>query len=146
MGKYIKEFYDGAFEDRFSGKSCCLYKLPKNKFKCKTSYLEVVSETPVEVVDCLYIEDSAKFLLELEKRGKLKIYRYKNYNKNQKDEIDRVLRKSLKQYLGFKKMTAAKYAALSEHEKMSYDVRKQRHDFCYSKFPEIMKELENNQD
>lgn len=140
---YITEFYDGAFEDRFKNRVCYLYKLPKDKFKCETEYIELVSAKPVEVLDCVKIYDSASYLINLEKQGKLKINRYNNLSKKKKKETQEILRKALKTYLNFKVLSTEEYNALDEEAKLGYNIKKQRRDFCYDKFPLLMKELEN---
>ena len=81
---FIDEYYENAFEDRFKGRKCYIYKLPKEKFKKETEFFEVVSECEVEPLDCLIVEDSAEFLLEQAKHGKVKIGRYKDFSVRKK--------------------------------------------------------------
>lgn len=138
---YIKEFYDGALEDRFKNRPFYLYKLPKNKFKLETEYIELVSENPVEVLECLEFKNALDFVLDLEKNKQIKIQRYNNCSKRQKKKIDIVFRKKLSMYLDFKTLSQEEYEALDDKSKLGYNIKKQRHDFCYSRFPEIMEEL-----
>ena len=139
---FINEFYEGAFEDRFKNKPCYIYKLPKNQFNRETEFLELVSRKPVEVIDCIEVLDSASFLLDFAKKGKLKIGRYNLMTKKQKEEQDLKLRKTLKQYINFQILSPEQYNKLDKKAKLSYDTKKTRRDFCLNKFPELMKELE----
>lgn len=140
---YIKEFYEGAFEDRFRGREVCLYKFDKSKFECKTEYFEYVSEQPVEVIECKEISDAAEFLLDLEKEGKVKIYRYNKMTSRMKNEVLKELKKVLKQYVGFKELSEEEIAQLEDEKRLSYFVKKERRDFCCEKFKDLMAELEN---
>ncbi len=139
LGKtYIVEFYDGGFEDRFKDRVCYLYKLPANKFKLETEYIERVSQEDVEVIDVVEIKDSAAFLEDLEKQGKLKIYRYKTMSKKQRTFADSELQKRLASYKDFKTLTKAEFNKLTEQQKQSYNIKKERYDFCKNKFPHLM--------
>ena len=139
---YINELYDGAFEDRFAGRSCYLYKLPKNQFSLETEYIELVSKKPVDVIECECIPDAAKYLEKCQELGWLTIGRYKDYSKKQKKEALEILKLALKRYVGFKSISSQQYDELDEKSKLQYDIKKQRAEFCHSKFPELMKELE----
>lgn len=139
---YINELYDGAFEDRFGGRACYLYKLPKNQFSLETEYIELVSKNAVDVIDCEYIPDAAKYLEQCQKSGWLKIGRYKEYSNKQKKEALENLKQALRRYVGFRPVSEQQYAELNDNDKLKYDIKKQRTEFCYSKFPDIMAELE----
>jgi len=138
---YITEFYQGAFDDRFKNRVCYLYKLPKKEFSCKTEYIELVCDKPVKVMDCIKIYDSASYLLSLEKQGKLKINRYQNLNKKQKKHIQEILINALKKYIDFKLLSNQEYFKLNDEEKLNYNIKKQRYEFCIKKFPAIMEKL-----
>lgn len=142
---YITEFYQGAFEDRFKNRVCYLYKLPKQEFTCKTEYIELVSDKPVKVLDCIKIHDSASYLLNLEKQGKLKINRYQNLNKKQKKNTQEILINALKGYINFKSLSKEDYNILDDEAKLNYNIKKQRHDFCMSKFNTLMEKIKNGE-
>lgn len=139
---YINELYDGAFEDRFAHRTCYLYKMPKKQFALETEYIELVSKKPVDVIACECIPDAAKYLEQCEKLGWLTIGRYKDYSKRQKKKALETLKTALKRYVGFKPISSQHYDELDEKAKLQYDIKKQRAEFCYSKFPELMQELE----
>lgn len=138
---YIREFYSGGFEDRFKGRTCYLYKLRKKDFSYETEYIELVSTKPVKVIDCIEIKDASEYLLDLQKKKKLKIYRYDKMSKKDKKEVDEILRKRIKDYLNLKDLTQKEIESLSEKEKLSYLIKKERKDFCLNKFPEIVREF-----
>lgn len=138
---YITELYPGAFEDRFKGRKCYLYKLKQKDFKCKTEYFEQVSETPVEVVNCLEIKDAGKYLLELEKQGLLKLTRYENLSKKQKIENEKILIKKITEYLKFKEATKEEYSKFNDDEKLKNDITLMRKNFCLKKFPDLVEKI-----
>ncbi|MDE5630432.1 MAG: hypothetical protein K2I70_02415 [Bacilli bacterium] len=68
----------GAFEKMYSNASS-LYTLNDATFKdIKTGFNEVVSETPVDVIDEEYYDNVYEAILNLEREGLIKIYRYPN--------------------------------------------------------------------
>lgn len=146
LGKpYITEFYPGAFEDRFKNRVCYLYKLPKDEFSCKTEYIELVSDKPVKVLDCVKIYDSAEYLLKLEKQGKLKINKYENLSKKQKEKTQAILINILKGYINFKPLSKDDYNILDNEAKLNYNIKKQRYDFCIKKFPTLIEKIKNGE-
>lgn len=144
LGKtYIKEFYEGGLEDKFSKRKCYLYKLPEDRFTLETEYIERVSPTDVEVLAVEEIPDSLEFLLKLEKEKKIKIYRYKDMTKKQKLEVESELIKRLKAYANFVPLKDSEYKKLTGEAKLGYDVKKERYDFCINKFPDLMSKICN---
>jgi len=133
----IYEMYEGAFEDRFLNKSTNLYKLPLSYFKNETEYIELVSTKPVPVISVEKIENAADYLLALEQKHQVKIYRYNKLNKKNKDWIDEKLKKALNKYKTFKYLTEDEFNRLSEHDKFSYNTQKQRYENCKKKFKEF---------
>jgi len=88
---YVYEQFKGALEHAYTGQTGSIYKLDGKNFKSgRTSWsAEVVSETAVSVLEEINIKDSLKFLFDLQKEDKLKIYRYPNRPKNApKDKSD----------------------------------------------------------
>jgi len=77
---YIYERFRGAFKRAYGDKTGSIYKLSAANFKGgRTSWsTEVVSEEVEPVLEEIEVQDVSKFLLELEKKGKLKIYKYPN--------------------------------------------------------------------
>lgn len=138
---YITEFYPNAFEDRFKNRTCYLYKLKEKDFKCKTEYFEQVSEIPVEVVECVKIKDSAQYLLEHEKQGKLKLTRFENLTKKQKLENEQVLTKRITEYLKFKEATKEEYKNFDNDAKLKHDITLTRKNFCLKKFPSLVEKI-----
>lgn len=88
---YIYEQFEGALEHAYAGQKGSIYKLDGNSFKDgQTSWsAEVVSEKAEPGIEEISVEDSLKFLFDLEKEGRLKIYRYPDRPKNRpKDKSD----------------------------------------------------------
>ena len=141
---YITEFYEGAFEDRFKNRVCYLYKLKEKDFKLDTEYFERVSEKSVEVVDCVEIKDSSEYLLNLAKKGKLKITRFNKLNKKQKEENKQKLTKRITDYLLFKEATKEEYKNLDRDAKIKNDVTLERKNFCLKKFPKLVKQIQES--
>lgn len=72
----LVENIPGAFEKMYSNTSS-IYYLPAETFKnAHTGFEEVISEVGVDVIDEEYYENVYKGLLQAEKDGLLKIYRY----------------------------------------------------------------------
>ena len=144
---FIEELYDGAFEDRFRGKTCYVYKLDKSNFTSAThDPQELVCETKVPVLESVKIEDAAEFLIDESKKKHIRIYFYKNYSKKKKLDAEKKLKKALKQYLDFKVLGDDELKNLSAERRASYNWKKQRHDNAYKYFPEMMKELEETKE
>jgi len=141
---YITELYPNAFEDRFKGRTCYLYKLKEKDFKCETEYFEMVSKNPVEVVDCVEIKDASEFLLDLERQGKLKLTRFENLSKKQKLENEKVLTKKITEYLRFKEVSKEEYENLDTDAKLKNDVTLARKNFCLKKFPDIVEKIKKD--
>ena len=74
------ERYKNAFIEGFVGFSGSIYTPSGRNFQGnKTSWsAEVVSEYKEKVIEELQVEDTAQFLLNLEKQGKIKIYFFPN--------------------------------------------------------------------
>jgi len=145
LGKpFIQEFYEGAFEDRFKNQKTFIYKLPLKEFKQETEFLEMVCSKPVKVLDCLTISDCASYLLELEKKRQVKIYRYNKMSKSQKQEVHNKLIKALKKYTSFTPLSSEEFSNLSDFDKHKYLTTKERYDNCCKQFPEFMSQLKNN--
>ena len=140
----ITEFYPNAFEDRFKGRSCYLYKLKEKDFKCETEYFERVSKNPVEVVDCVEIKDASEFLLDLEKQGKLKLTRFENLSKKQKLENEKILTKKITEYLKFKEADKEEYKKLDTDAKLKNDITHERKNFCLKKFPALVEKIKKD--
>lgn len=90
---HIYEQFEGAFQRAYGKKIGSIYKLNAANFKSgKTSWsAEVISEKVEPVLQEIKIDDVAKFLLQLEKEGKLEIYKYPNKpNTAPKDKSDLV--------------------------------------------------------
>ncbi len=134
---YIKELYDGAFEDRFAGRNTNLYKLAKKDFAMKTEYLEVVSENPVKVIECEEVPDGAEYLKMLEKKKQVKIYRYKDYSAEQKAWAEETLIKAISKYKTFEEVAKKDMKTWTDDQKRIYYMNKERRDFCKAKFPEL---------
>lgn len=74
---FVVERYKGMFDDCYGGLSGSVYVLDAKSFKTDGS-VSVVSDKPQPVIQEIKIEDIKDFLLNAEKQGKLKIYRYPN--------------------------------------------------------------------
>lgn len=72
---YIAERYANAFDDLYNGKSGSVYVLD-DKFFCSDRPGVAMSRTAVPVVQEIKIPDLKQYLLDLENRHQLKIYRY----------------------------------------------------------------------
>ena len=138
---FIDEFYENGFEDRFKGRKCYIYKLPKEKFSKKTEFFEVVSEQEVDVLDCMIIDDSAQFLLEQEKLGKVKIGRYKNFSDKKKKQVQNELEKAIRPYINLPLFSDAEIEAMTQESKLSYLIKRERRNFCFDKFPQLIEKL-----
>lgn len=94
---YIYERFEGALEYGFANQSGSIYMLDGSLFKeGKTSFsAEVVSEVPVDVIDEIPVDNVLDFLFQLEREGKLAIYRYPNtpdgLTNDKEDVIERVV-------------------------------------------------------
>lgn len=142
LGKvYIREFYEGAFEDRFAFRPLYLYKLNKKDFKRETEYIELVSDKKVEVVDCEFIPDAAEYLLKLEKENKLKILRYALMSSKQRSEMNELLIKALRKYSNFVQLSTEEIEKLDEEKKLNYLIQEERWSFCKKKFPRLMERI-----
>lgn len=94
---YIYERFPNALEYGFKNQTGSIYVLDGSSFKSdKTSWsAEVVSEVSVDVLKEISIDNALGYLFQLEKEGKLTIYRYPNTPdgiiKNKEDVIDKVV-------------------------------------------------------
>jgi len=104
----------------------------------------MVCSKPVKVLDCLTISDCASYLLELEKKRQVKIYRYNKMSKSQKQEVHNKLIKALKKYTSFTPLSSEEFSNLSDFDKHKYLTTKERYDNCCKQFPEFMSQLKNN--
>jgi len=77
---YVVERFKGALAHAYKNKSGSIYKIKGDKFKTdKTSWsAELVSEEEVKPVNESKVKDALKFILNLKKEGKVKIYNYPN--------------------------------------------------------------------
>ena len=89
----LVENIPGAFDKMFSNSSS-IYSLSDETFKdIYTGFEEVVSEVGVDVIDEEYCENVYDSLLESEKKGLVKIYRYPNKPKSFKKDGSDILDK-----------------------------------------------------
>ena len=74
----VCERFQGALELAYSGKSGSIYGLASAHFQSgqTTWSAEVVSDQPEKVLEEIGVEDALVYLRELEKEGKLRIYRF----------------------------------------------------------------------
>jgi hypothetical protein len=93
----LYERFEGALEYAYADQAGSIYVLSGETFQeGKTSWKsEVVSEVPVNILKEIPVENALDFLLELEREGKLTIYRYPNIPegrpKDKGDLVERVI-------------------------------------------------------
>jgi hypothetical protein len=77
-GFCLWERFDGAFDLGYKEKRGSIYCLKPDTFKeGMTSFpLEVVSELPVAVEEEIFVDNVQEYLLNLERKGELKIFRF----------------------------------------------------------------------
>lgn len=138
----IYELYPGAFETRFRGQWTCIYKFNEKDFKIETEPHEVVSDHAVRPVECEFIEDCEKYLINMEKKGQVIIKRYNDYTPKDKERCKTQLKQQIKESLKFKPISNDEYNLLSQQEKISYDSIKERYENNIAKFPELVDEIE----
>lgn len=94
----VYECYPGAFQKIYQGKGCSVYEVSDEGFmRGMTSWEpELVCESEVGVIDEIVVADLYERLLEEEKNGNLKVYRYEfndEYRKKIASHIvDRIIR------------------------------------------------------
>lgn len=94
----VYECYPNAFRSIYEGKSCSVYQVNEAGFqRGKTSWsAELVCEHEVEVINEIVIEDLYQRLLEEERKGGLRIYRYEFCDEYRKKiaahVVDRLIR------------------------------------------------------
>lgn len=94
----VYECYPDAFKNAYEGKRCSVYLVKEDGFqRGMTSWSpELVCENEVEVKNEIMVEDLYQILLEEEKNGNIRIYRYE-FNNNYRKKIashvvDRLIR------------------------------------------------------
>lgn len=121
---FFYEAYQGALKRRFDGAKCYIYEVETSTFeKGKTSFQgEVVSEKPVEILNCKEVDNLYQHLLKLNENGKIQLRFFektKEYTEMIHDHIsDRLVR----------------FGIINDKNCGTYK-------FCEMHFPEIVEEL-----
>ena len=80
------EAYPNALKNRYWGKSSYCYHLPADTFSSATGDpCEVVSEVPVDIIDCVEIRDIGREFERLEREGKIRFVWYNESPENSKE-------------------------------------------------------------
>lgn len=125
---FFYEAYDGALKRRFEGANCFIYEVEPFSFqKNKTSFKsELVSEKPVRVLGCKEINNLYKYLLQLNKKGKIMLHFFedaKEYTDMIYNHItDRIIR----------------FGILKDKTSRTYE-------FCAKHYPEILYKLNSQE-
>ena len=124
---FFYEAYQGAFKRRFDKQDCFVYEVNPDSFKSNQTGFsgEVVSEKPVEVLNCKTINNLYQHLLNLVNEGKI-IFKPFSQEKDYKNMIDQHIKNRL-----------IKFDILSKKEHPIYK-------FCKEKFPDIINKLEKS--
>ncbi len=126
--------------DKFKGASCYMYEVDPTSFEeGRTSWSEdIVSEKPVKTLSCTKINDVYKELLKYEKEGKIKIYRYRDSQKNleMKKRVHDYAKKILSHY---ESVLFQKEFDCKDSKKSKF--YKELQKFIFENFPEIVKEI-----
>ena len=94
---WVFERFDGALEHAYKNKSGFIYKLPAQTFMGgKTQWSsEVVSTEVVNVIEETTVENTLNYLYELEKKGKIKIYRYPDVPEGYSNDKNDIIQKAV---------------------------------------------------
>lgn len=84
---YLEEYFPGALELLYRGKSASLYLCDPESTEKTRIPNEAISERAVPVLSETYIPDALEALLEQERQGTLVIYRYEQLNEKRLDWI-----------------------------------------------------------
>ena len=86
---FFYEAYEGALQRRFGETTCYIYEVDPTTFeKDKTSFKgEVVSEKPVNTINCEKIDNLYQYLLKLNDNGKIQLHFFED-TKEYKEMID----------------------------------------------------------
>ena len=84
---YLEEYFPGALELLYRGKSASLYLCDPESTEKTRIPNEAISERAVPVLSETYIPDALEALLEQERQGTLVIYRYEQLNAKRLDWI-----------------------------------------------------------
>jgi len=102
---YLDEYFPNALEILYRGKSASLYLCRAESVYATKIPNEAVSETPVEVLEEIFIPDVAEALLQQQRLGNLPIRRFEELSENMKGwivkaEADTIREKNLTQKQG----------------------------------------------
>lgn len=122
---YFYEAYLGAFKRRFEDETCYIYELKSDTFKAgETSFnAEVVSEQPVEILNCTEVKDLYKYLIKVIGEGNIE---FKEYS------VDENYQKMIKNHI---KNRLLLFNILKKKDSEIYR-------FCKQKFPDLVDNLE----
>lgn len=144
----LVENIPGAFEKMFSNSSS-IYSLSDETFKdIYTGFEEVVSEVGVDVVDEEYCENVYEGLLQAEREGLVKIYRYPNkpvgFKHDGSDILDKWRRYKYKMNKDFSKNEFDRLAYLYPNLLSKINELAQEFNYDYHYEPNDLIELFNN--
>lgn len=125
MIPFFVEAYEGALKRTFQGESCSIYEVDKKDFvDGKTSFsAEVVSEKPVKILKETRIDDLYECLLDLIEKKEIV---FQPYSDKSSAKIYNHIKSRIEMFKTYKDKNSAPYK------------------FCMEKFPEILKEVERN--
>lgn len=99
----IVERIKGALELAYGVRSASIYYLSPDTFKeGQTSFsTEIVSDSKVKVIKEVVIENALEYILNLERKGKIKIYRFPNLPKHLPDDKSDIIDRGVRWTLDF---------------------------------------------
>ena len=87
---YLEEYFPNALEVLYRGKSASLYICQPGEVYTTRIPNEAVSETPVKILEEIFIPDVMEALLEQERLGNLPIHRYAELSEKKRNWIRKV--------------------------------------------------------
>lgn len=123
---FFYEAYKGALKRIFDGAVCYIYEVDPSTFmEGKTSFKsEVVSESPVKVLNCTKVENLYDYLIQLNSQSKVDLHFYED-TKEYKERIDKHISDRL-----------IRFGILEDQDSGIYK-------FCEEHFPSIVKRLKD---